>query len=141
MITIAGLFFIQNIVTNLGGINDIFLHVFNESSIIATLFTIAVGCFLLSFFTSLAFITISIVIPIITALPLGNTEMLIYVFYAWTWAYMGYYFAMGHLCQIVSIQYISGAKLTDVYKEHLKLFPFLAAASVVLFFIYRLILL
>jgi len=139
MITVAGLFFIQNTITNLNQVNDIFVRMFTDSSVMATLFAIAVSCFSLSMFTGLAFVPISIFMPIITALPLSNMEILVYVFFAWTWSYMGYYFAMGHLCQILSIQCI-GAKLTDVYKQHLKLFPFLAVASVVLFFVYRFIL-
>ena len=140
MITVAGLFFIQNIISNLDQLNAIFLNMFNYSSVGATLVALAIGCFAVSIFTSLAFVSISIFIPIITALPLGNMEMLVLVFFAWTWAYMGYYFSMGHLCQILSLQSIRGSTLTDVYKEHVKLFPFLAVTSVVLYFLYTFIL-
>jgi len=140
MITVAGLFFIQNTIMNLDQINDIFLQIFSHSSIIITLLAIAAGCFILSIFTGLAFIPLSIFIPIATSLPLSHMEILLYVFFIWTWSYMGYYFAMGHLCQVLSLQYIKDAKLTDVYKQHLKLFPFLAISSFVLFFIYHLLL-
>jgi len=139
-ITVAGLFFIQNIIATLTQVNDIFLRMFADSSVIETLFAIAVGCFSAGMLTCLAFVPISIFVPIILELPVSNTETLIYVFFAWTWSFMGYYFSMGHLCQILSLQCIYDAKLTDVYKEHLKLFSCLAVASFALFYIYRLIL-
>ena len=140
MITVTALFFVQNTIANLDQFNEFFLNMFAYSSVSATLLALAVGCFVVSIFTSLAFISMSIFVPIVLTLPLGNMEMLVYVFFAWTWAYMGYYFSMGHLCQILSIQSIKGSKLSEVYIEHLKLFPFLAAASVLLFFLYTFIL-
>jgi hypothetical protein len=79
MITVAGLFFIQNSITNLEHINGIFLRLFNDSSIAAILIAIAVGCFSLGIFTSLAFVPLGIFIPIIIALPLSHMEILLYV--------------------------------------------------------------
>ena len=140
IVMVAGVFFIQNTIMNLDQLTGIFFSFLSGSSDIVMLFAIAAGCLMVGLVSGIAIVPVGIFIPIIFTLPMGHTEMLLYVFFAWLWSFMGYYFSPLHLCQILTIQ-CTKVKTAEIYKEHIKLFPWLAAASFVLFFGYRFLLL
>jgi len=53
---------------------------------------------------------------------------------------MGYYYSPLHLCQLLTVKYM-GCATWPVYKEHLKIIPWLFVSSYLLFYLYQWILL
>ena len=61
-------------------------------------------------------------------------------FFVFIWSFMGYYYSPLHLCQLLTIKYM-GCATWPVYKEHLKIIPWLFVSSYLLFYLYQWILL
>ena len=64
----------------------------------------------------------------------------LYTFFVFIWSFMGYYYSPLHLCQLLTVKYM-GCATWPVYKEHLKIIPWLFVSSYLLFYLYQWILL
>jgi len=137
---LLGIYFIQNTILQLKDIMDMFAGIFQSPSTPVMLFAIVGGCLFIGIATGLNLATLGVFIPIILALPLSPEKLLLYVFFLCIWSYLGYYYSPLHLCQILTVKYI-GVSVGDVYKQHLRLFPWLAAVSFILYYIYSRLLL
>ena len=84
--------------------------------------------------------SVNIILPLVAALPMDPTYQLLYTFFVFIWSFLGYYYSPLHLCQLLTIKYM-GCATGAVYREHLKLIPWLFVASYLLFYLYRWILL
>ena len=83
---------------------------------------------------------IGIILPLVATLPMDPTLKLLYTFFVFIWSFMGYYYSPLHLCQLLTIKYM-GCATWPVYKEHLKIIPWLFVSSYLLFYLYQWILL
>ena len=137
---LLGVYFIQNTILQLTDIMNSFTGIFQSPSTLVILMAVAVGCIFIGTVTGLSLANLGVFVPMILALPLSSTKLLLYVFFLCIWSFLGYYYSPLHLCQILTIKYI-GVSAKDVYKQHLRLFPWLAAASFGLYFLYSKLLL
>ena len=137
---LLGVYFIQNTILQLTDIMNAFISIFQSPSTFVILMAVAVGCIFIGTVTGLSLANLGVFIPMIHSLPLSPTQLLLYIFFLCIWSFLGYYYSPLHLCQILTIKYI-GISTKDVYKQHLRLFPWLAAASFGLYFLYSQLLL
>lgn len=138
-VMILVVFFIQNTILQMTDIMDTFKIMFESPSTIVILLALLLGCFFIGTVTGLNLAVLGVFIPIILSLPLTTSELWLFVFFLNIWSFLGYYYSPLHLCQILTIKYIDVPTLS-VYKQHIKLFPWLAAVSFILYYLYSLLL-
>ncbi|MDR1531990.1 MAG: DUF401 family protein [Clostridiales bacterium] len=135
ILMMAGVFFLQNTIKNLEQINVLFLHIFTNSSGIVVLLAMMAGSFVLGLITGISLAPLGVFLPMLVSLQLSSTQLLVYCFFLWTWSFLGYYFSPLHLCQIVTVQYMK-VSVGELYRSHLRLFPWVLLASFTLFGVY-----
>lgn len=140
MTMLMGVYFVQNIIKNLDEVMATFSQLFQNSAGITVLLTISCAAVLFGITTGLSLVPMGIILPLVAALSISPEQMLVYTFFVFVWSFLGYYFSPLHLCQLLTVKYI-GCSTGAVYREHAKLFPYLAVASYLLFYLYSMILL
>ncbi len=134
---LIAVYFIQNTILQMTDIMNAFNNILQNPSILVILFAVIGGCLFIGLVTGMHLSTLGVFIPIMLAAPMEPNYRLLIIFFLYIWSILGYYYSPLHLCQLLTIKYIKTSTKT-VYKEHLKLFPWLAAASFGLYYLYRL---
>ena len=137
---LIGVYFIQNLIQNLDQVLSGVVWMFQNNSGFGVLLVISAASLLFGLTTGLSLVPIGIILPLVAALPMDPTYQLLYTFFVFIWSFLGYYYSPLHLCQLLTIKYM-GCATGAVYREHLKLIPWLFVASYLLFYLYRWILL
>ena len=137
---LIGVYFIQNLIQNLDQVMSGVVWLFQNSSGFGILLVISAASLLFGLTTGLSLVPIGIILPLVATLPMDPTLKLLYTFFVFIWSFMGYYYSPLHLCQLLTIKYM-GCAAWPVYKEHLKIIPWLFVSSYLLFYLYQWILL
>ncbi|MCE5197156.1 MAG: DUF401 family protein [Negativicutes bacterium] len=137
---LIGVYFVQNLIKSQDGVMKLCADLFLASSGFGVLLVIMLIAVVLGLATGLNLVSLGILLPLIQMLPISVEEKLIYVFFVCVWSFIGYYYSPLHLCQILSNSYM-GCSTGEATRENIKLMPVLAAASFILFYVYRWILL
>lgn len=140
LVTLLGIYYIQNTVRNLSGIMGAFQAMFLQTSGLTILLVIAAATLLFGLTTGLSYLPQGILIPLLIGLGLPAAEELIYCFFIYTWSFLGYFFSPLHLCQVLTLHQMGGdiAKLDRLY---IPLMCESAVSTFVLFYLYKFILL
>ena len=111
-----------------------------QSSLMFLTMVAVVGiCFGLA--TGLMYLPLGVLIPIVVAAPhASEMALLVDLFYAFIWCFIGYLFSPLHLCQLLSDKE-TGCTVGERYKTYLPLMVVLPILVVALYFLYKLILL
>lgn len=136
---LIGVYFIQILVKNLDQVMSGVSYLFQNSSGLSVLLIISGASLLFGLTTGLSLVPLGIILPLVAALPMAAELKLVYTFFVFIWTFLGYYYSPLHLCQLLTVKYM-GCANWPVYKEHLKVAPFLMIASYLLFYLYRWIL-
>lgn len=137
---IVGVYFFQNIVGNMGELLSLFSGLIGGESRLLFLVMVAVVGILFGMATGLMYLPLGVMLPIIAAAPHGSEmALLIDLFYAFVWCFIGYFFSPIHLCQLLSDQE-TGATVGERYRTYLPLLFALPILPVALYFLYSLLL-
>lgn len=139
VIMLIGVFFIQNTIRAQGEAMALFGSLFTGSTGFVALLAIAAIALVLGLATGMSLVSLSIFLPLIATLPITPTAKLLYVFFAYCWAFIGYYYSPMHLCQILTNEAI-GCTLGQTSKANGRLVPILIFASFALYYLYSMIL-
>ena len=131
---LIGVYFIQNLIQNLDQVMNGVVWLFQNSSGFGIMLVISAASLLFGLTTGLS------LVPLVATLPMDPTLKLLYTFFVFIWSFMGYYYSPLHLCQLLTVKYM-GCATWPVYKEHLKIIPWLFVSSYLLFYLYQWILL
>ena len=137
---LIGVYFIQNLIQNLDQVMNGVVWLFQNSSGFGIMLVISAASLLFGLTTGLSLVPIGIILPLVATLPMDPTLKLLYTFFVFIWSFMGYYYSPLHLCQLLTVKYM-GCATWPVYKEHLKIIPWLFVSSYLLFYLYQWILL
>lgn len=137
---LIGVYFMQNLIQNLDQVMSSVIWLFQNASGMGILLVISAASLLFGLTTGLSLVPIGIILPLVSSLPMDPTLKLLYTFFVFIWSFLGYYYSPLHLCQLLTIKYV-GCPTWPVYKEHLRLIPWIFVASYLLFYLYQWILL
>lgn len=137
---IVGVYFFQNIVGNMDELLSLFGALIGGESRLLFLVMVALVGTLFGMATGLMYLPLGVMLPIIAATPHGSEmALLIDIFYAFVWCFLGYFFSPIHLCQLLSDQE-TGATVGERYRTYLPLLITLPLLPVALYFLYSLLL-
>jgi uncharacterized protein len=132
LFALIGVYLIQGVVGKMESLTDFLTMIFSSPD------TIIFGIIVISFFfgTTTGFqpTALGIVLPILTMLPLTESQLLFYAHFTFEWSFVGYFFSPLHLCQLFTCEYLD-VSTAELYKEYWKLFLSLVAVLMVNYFI------
>lgn len=129
---LIGVYLIQGIMGRMESLNS-FL-----ASILMNPNTIILGIIAASMFfgitTGFSPTALGVILPILITLPLSDNMLLMYSYFTFSWAFVGYFFSPMHLCQIFTCEYLK-VSTGDLYKEYWKFLASLVAILIVNYFV------
>ncbi|MFH1512437.1 MAG: DUF401 family protein [Bacillota bacterium] len=134
---ILAVYFAQYTVLALSDIQSLISGAFVQSSTAVMMAVVMGGSLFLGFITGLYYISLSVFLPILLTVSQSAPELPL-LFFVCVWSFMGYFYSPLHLCQLLTIRHI-GVGQRDVYREHMRLAPWLVAATIALYLFYSLI--
>ena len=137
---LIGVYYMQNIVKSLDVVMASVGSVLVGQSILAFMVIVPVVGLAFGLSTGLSLVPMGILLPFVAAMDLPAMTQAVYAVYILLWSFLGYYFSPFHLCQLLSIKYM-GCETKSVYRQHVKMMPFLCAAGIVIFLVYNMVLL
>ena len=135
---LIGVYYMQNIVKSLDVVMASVGGVLVGQSIIGFMVIVPLVGLAFGLSTGLSLVPMGILLPFVAAMDLPAMTQTVYAIYILLWSFLGYYFSPFHLCQLLTIKYM-GCETKRVYRQHLKMMPFLCAAGVVIFLVYNMI--
>ena len=139
LLMLVGVYFMQNVVKNLDYVMSSVGGLLVGQSILGFILIVPLIGLAFGLSTGISMVPLGILLPFIAGMNLPGMTQTVYAFYILAWSFLGYYFSPFHLCQLLTIKAM-GCDSSDVYKQHMRMMPVLAIGSVVLFFIYKMIL-
>ncbi len=136
LIMLVGVYYMQNVVKSLDVVMASVGTMLVGQSIIGFVVIVPIVGLVFGLSTGLSLVPMGILLPFVSAMNLPVMTQTIYAIYILLWCFLGYYFSPFHLCQLLTIKYM-GCDTNHVYRQHVKMMPFLCAAGVVLFFVYH----
>ena len=140
VLMLVGVYYMQNIVKSLDVVMASVGSVLVGQSILAFMVIVPLVGLAFGLSTGLSLVPMGILLPFVAAMDLPAMTQSVYAVYILLWSFLGYYFSPFHLCQLLSIKYM-GCETKSVYRQHVKMMPFLCAAGVVIFLVYNMVLL
>lgn len=140
VLMLVGVYYMQNIVKSLDVVMASVGSVLVGQSIIGFMIIVPLVGLAFGLSTGLSLVPMGILLPFVAAMDLPAMTQTVYAIYILLWCFLGYYFSPFHLCQLLSIKYM-GCETKSVYRQHVKMMPFLCIASVVIFLVYNMVLL
>ncbi len=140
VLMLVGVYYMQNIVKSLDVVMASVGSVLVGQSIIGFMVIVPLVGLAFGLSTGLSLVPMGILLPFVAAMDLPAMTQTVYAIYILLWCFLGYYFSPFHLCQLLSIKYM-GCETKSVYRQHVKMMPFLCIASVVIFLVYNMVLL
>jgi len=134
---ILAVYFAQYTVMALSDIQSLISGAFVQSSTAVMMAVVMGGSLFLGFITGLYYISLSVFLPILLTVSQSAPELPL-LFFVCVWAFMGYFYSPLHLCQLLTVRHI-GVSQREVYREHMRLAPWLVAATIALYLFYSLI--
>ncbi len=132
LFALIGVYLIQGVIGKMESLTDFLTMIFSSPD------TIIFGIIVISFFfgmtTGFQPTALGIVLPILTMLPLTESQLLFYAHFTFEWSFVGYFFSPLHLCQLFTCEYLD-VSTAELYKEYWKLFLSLIAVLMVNYFI------
>lgn len=138
VIMLVGVYYMQNIVKNLDMVMAGVGGILTGQSIIGFMVIVPIVGLAFGLSTGLSLVPMGILLPFVAGMNLPVMTQTLYAVYILLWSFLGYYFSPFHLCQLLTIKYM-GCETNRVYRQHVKMMPFLSAAAAVLFFVYYVI--
>ncbi len=138
LLMLVGVYYMQNIVKSLDVVMASVGGMLVGQSIIGFMVIVPLVGLAFGLSTGLSLVPMGILLPFVAAMDLPAMTQTVYSVYILLWSFLGYYFSPFHLCQLLSIKYM-GCETKSVYRQHVKMMPFLCAASVVIFLVYHMI--
>lgn len=138
VLMLVGVYYMQNIVKSLDVVMASVGSVLVGQSIIGFMVIVPIVGLAFGLSTGLSLVPMGILLPFVAAMDLPVMTQTVYAIYILLWSFLGYYFSPFHLCQLLSIKYM-GCETKSVYRQHVKMMPFLCAAGVVIFLVYNMI--
>lgn len=139
ILTMIAILIIKEIISNMDGLLEIFIALFNNSNgIFYTLLIFFVTSLFFGIVTGNQGASLAIILPMISGLTLSTNMLYIYVYFAYVSAFMGYYFSPLHLCQAFTVE-LMGVNTIDLYKEYKLYAPIMFVILIGTFFFLRLI--
>ena len=140
-VLIVGVYFFQHIVERMDDLLALFAALITGQSSLMFLTMVAVVGICFGLATGLMYLPLGVLIPIVVAAPhASEMALLVDLFYAFIWCFIGYLFSPLHLCQLLSDKE-TGCTVGERYKTYLPLMVVLPILVVALYFLYKLILL
>lgn len=137
---IVGIYFFQNIVGGMDEMLELFRRLIGGQTGWAFLALVALAGTVFGLATGLMYLSVGILIPIAASLPYASeSARLIALSYTFCWSFLGYYFSPIHLCQLLTDQEV-GCTVGERYRNYLPFMVVLPAITVMLYFVYHLIL-
>ncbi len=137
---IVGIYFFQNIVGGMDEMLELFRRLIGGQTGWAFLALVALAGTVFGLATGLMYLSVGILIPIAASLPYASEgARLIALSYTFCWSFLGYYFSPIHLCQLLTDQEV-GCTVGERYRNYLPFMVVLPAITVMLYFVYHLIL-
>ena len=140
VLMLVGVYYMQNIVKSLDVVMASVGSVLVGQSIIGFMVIVPLVGLAFGLSTGLSLVPMGILLPFVAAMDLQAMTQTVYAIYILLWSFLGYYFSPFHLCQLLSIKYM-GCETKSVYRQHVKMMPFLCIASVAIFVMYNMVLL
>ena len=103
LVLMLGIYFMQNTVRDLGATMDFISRMFNGSVGMGTLLVIAFSALMLGLISGLSYLAIGVITPLIVSLSLPPMQELVYIFFAYAWSFIGYFYSPLHLCQVLTL--------------------------------------
>jgi hypothetical protein len=132
LFALIGVYLIQGVIGEMESLSTYLNIIFSDPD------TIIFGIISISFFfgitTGFQPTALGVLLPILTALPLSNSQLLFYCHFTFTWGFVGYFFSPLHLCQLFTCEYMK-VSTTELYKEYWKLFLALVTVLIINYFI------
>lgn len=138
VIMLVGVYYMQNIVKNLDMVMAGVGSVLAGQSMIGFMVIVPIVGLAFGLSTGLSLVPMGILLPFIAGMDLPVMTQTLYAVYILLWSFLGYYFSPFHLCQLLTIKYM-GCETDRVYRQHVKMMPFLSAAAVLIFLVYHMI--
>lgn len=101
-IMMTGVFFMQNVIKDLGSVMGGFSALFAQSSGFAALLVLSATCIFFAATSGLSYVALGVATPLVLSLNLPPTQELLYCFAIYTMAFNGYYYSPLHLCQLLT---------------------------------------
>ncbi len=137
---IVGIYFFQNIVGRMAEMLELFSRLIGGQTGWAFLALVALVGTVFGLSTGLMYLAVGILIPIAASLPYtSESARLIALSYTFCWSFLGYFFSPIHLCQLLTDQEV-GCTVGERYHNYLPFMVVLPAITVLLYFLYHLIL-
>lgn len=140
VLMLVGVYYMQNIVKSLDVVMASVGSVLVGQSILAFMVIVPLVGLAFGLSTGLSLVPMGILLPFVAAMDLPAMTQSVYAVYILLWSFLGYYFSPFHLCQLLSIKYM-GCETKNVYRQHVKMMPFLCAAGILIFLVYKMVLL
>jgi len=132
LFALVGVYLIQGVIGEMEFLSTYLTMIFGNPE------TIIFGIITISFFfgitTGFQPTALGVVLPILTTLPLSDSQLLFYCHFTFTWGFVGYFFSPLHLCQLFTCEYMK-VSTTELYKEYWKLFLALVTVLIINYFI------
>ena len=139
-VMIVGVYFFQNIVGRMDDLLALFQELVSAQSDLAFLVTTAAVGTIFGLATGLMYLPLGVLVPIVVSGAYSSEwDMLIHLFYAFLWCFIGYYFSPIHLCQLLTDKEV-GCSPGERYRTYLPFFILFPASVIVLYGIYSLLL-
>lgn len=135
---IISVYFAQHTVLALSDMQQIMTQAFAGGGTVVMMLVVMGNALFLGAITGLYYLTLGMFLPIAAGLASGSAALPL-MFFVCIWAFMGYFYSPLHLCQLLTMRCME-VKSREVYREHLRLAVWLAPLTIVLYFVYSLIL-
>lgn len=133
---IIGVYFFQNIVGELDALLLLFERLASNQSNLMFLITVAVIGTIFGLATGLMYLPLGVLVPIICQASYGSEmDMMVHLFYAFIWCFIGYYFSPIHLCQLLSDKE-TGCTPGERYRAYIPVMLLWPVFAVVLYAVY-----
>jgi len=137
-VMIIGIYFFQNIVKDLTGLQNLVQGLLSGGSNLVFLVVIAAASVLFGLASGLMYTPLGGLAPIIVSVSTPGMPLLVNMFYVFCWSFLGYVFSPLHMCQVLSDREC-GCTIGERYRTYIPMIFLLSAASIGLFLLYSLL--
>lgn len=135
-VLMAGIYYLQNTVNSLPAVMRAFQTLFHGASGFSVLLVIAASALFFGLTSGLSFVSLGVLVPLLTGLGLPQEQEMLYGVFIYTWSFIGYFFSPLHLCLVLTLRQM-GCSMRSLYRSYLPLMAEMAVSPFLIFYLYR----
>lgn len=132
LFALVGVYLIQGVIAEMESLSSYLTMILSNPE--TTMFGIIIISFFFGITTGFQPTALGVILPILTTLPLSNSQLLLYCHFTFVWGFVGYFFSPLHLCQLFTCEYMK-VSTAELYKEYWKFFLSLVTVLIINYFI------